>query len=141
MRLIKSLEDLNSRSEGSCFQKTRWFITADWLEDHLIKSGRLLCSTLHRYQFKQNNSQWIENPQNQKLHHQMITTMKMIATNLTPITKILTLLWEWTKCDLVHDELNHILVGPKIKTLYGNGWFTGTITWFNSKLKKLLVVF
>lgn len=29
----------------------------------------------------------------------------------------------------------------KIKLLYGNGRFIGTITWFNSKIQKLCVVF
>ena len=38
-------------------------------------------------------------------------------------------------------KLNHILVSRGIKSVYDNGWFTGTITWFNSKLQKVLVVF
>ena len=33
-----------------------------------------------------------------------------------------------------HDDdrdYHHALVGRNIKALYGNGWFTGTILWYN----------
>ena len=37
-------------------------------------------------------------------------------------------------------DLNHNLVGRKIKAI-GNGWYTGSISWFNSKIKKLCLAF
>ena len=41
-------------------------------------------------------------------------------------------------------DLNHSLLSRKIKPLYDNSddsWFTGIITWFNSKMRKVCVVF
>ena len=37
-------------------------------------------------------------------------------------------------------DLNHNLVGRKIKAI-GNGWYTGSRSWFNSKIKKLRLAF
>ena len=38
-------------------------------------------------------------------------------------------------------DLNHSLVSRKIEPFYENCWFTGTTTWFNSKIQKLCVAF
>ena len=38
-------------------------------------------------------------------------------------------------------DLKHNLVGCKIKAIYDNGWYTGSISWFNNKLRKLRVAF
>ena len=55
-------------------------------------------------------------------------------------------IWETNDNDLEIDyesdrDLNHNLVGRKIKAIYGNGWCTGSISWFNDKMQKLRVVF
>ena len=38
-------------------------------------------------------------------------------------------------------NIEHNLVGRKIKALYDNGWFIGRITWFNNEMEKLRVEF
>ena len=38
-------------------------------------------------------------------------------------------------------DLNHNLVGRKIKAIYDNGWYTRSISWFNNKMQKLRVAF
>ena len=36
-------------------------------------------------------------------------------------------------------DLNHNLVGRKIKVIYDYDWYTGSISWFNNKIQKLCV--
>lgn len=38
-------------------------------------------------------------------------------------------------------DLNHPLVGRRIKGLYDNGWFKGQICWYNTKMNKLRILF
>ena len=41
----------------------------------------------------------------------------------------------------INRNIEHYLVGRKIKALYDNGWFIGRITWFNNGMAKLRVKF
>ena len=36
---------------------------------------------------------------------------------------------------------DHIMVNGKIRALYGNGWYTGTIQWYKSKFDEYRVLF
>ena len=110
----------------SCFQKTCCLITADGSEDHLIKSEGLDCYVVLPPLPMQSTQEPLtcETPESaapptDDLEDEEENNICQINDNDLEI-------------DYKSDRnLNHNLVGRKIKAIYDNAWYTGSISWFN----------
>ena len=120
------------------WQKTGHLITADGTDDDLTKPEGLKSYVLPQPAFLQPSASLPQVEENSVSGEEHTTVSEEDADTVDPSEEQPS--YSGTQEDNLEDRVyDDDLVGRKVTVLYENGWFTGTIVYFNTKLKEYKV--
>ena len=120
------------------WQKTGCLITADETDDDLIKPEGLKSYVVPLPAFLQPSTSLLQVEEN-SVSREEHTTVSEEDANIVDPSEEQPSDSEIQENNLEHRVYDGDLVGRKVTALYGNGWFTGIIVYFNMKLKEYKV--